>query len=410
MRWFLHLALKSYIVSGVLIVHWPDGGIGEYHGGERGPRRELRLRTTASVRRIALNPTLAFGECYMDGDVEPVGCDIYDLLDFFAQNEVRGGGMAVMRLHAVLRRTIRYRLQINPPDQSKRNVAHHYDWHEKIYSLFLDRDRQYSCAYFPTGSETLDEAQILKKRHLAAKLNIIRPGLRVLDIGCGWGGLALTLARDYGAQVVAITLSAEQLQTAQRRADTEGLSDRIEFRLMDYRALTGVFDRIVSVGMFEHVGVAQYNAFFNKLSDCLAPNGLALLHTIGRGGSPGVTNSWIAKYIFPGGYVPALSEVAGAVEQSGLMTCDVEILRGHYALTLHHWRQRFAANRDLIGSMTDERFCRMFEFYLAASEITFRRRRQVVYQFLLSHEQSAMPLTRDYIGEAERLWPIPLTV
>jgi cyclopropane-fatty-acyl-phospholipid synthase len=272
----------------------------------------------------------------------------------------------------------------------------------RLYSLFLDRDRQYSCAYFPRGDETLEEAQAAKKRHIAAKLCLDRRDLRVLDIGSGWGGLALTLARDYGARVTGITLSAEQLAESRARAAAEGLTDRVSFEMLDYRAVTQRFDRIVSIGMFEHVGVVHYRAFFDAVAHCLEPDGVALLHAIGRSDGPASTNPWIAKYIFPGGYCPALSEVLPPIEASGLVTADIEILRLHYAETLRHWRRRFAANRDMIGTLYDERFCRMFELYLAGSEIAFRREGHMVFQIQLAHRQTAVPLTRDYIIDAER--------
>jgi cyclopropane-fatty-acyl-phospholipid synthase len=293
--------------------------------------------------------------------------------------------------------------QFNPATRSRSNVAHHYDLNGRLYSLFLDRDRQYSCAYFPRGDETLEEAQAAKKRHIAAKLCLDRPDLSVLDIGCGWGGMALTLARDYGARVTGITLSTEQLAEARHRAAAEGLEDRVSFELLDYRAMDRRFDRIVSVGMFEHVGVPYYRAFCETVARCLAPDGVALLHAIGRSDGPGSTNPWIAKYIFPGGYCPALSEVLPPIENTGLVTTDIEILRLHYAETLRHWRWRFAANRDAIASLYDERFCRMWEFYLAGAELSFRREGGMVFQIQLAHDQRAVPLTRDYIAAAEHV-------
>ncbi len=278
----------------------------------------------------------------------------------------------------------------------------------RLYSLFLDRDRQYSCAYFARGGETLEEAQAAKKRHIAAKLLLDRPNLDVLDIGSGWGGMALTLARDFGARVTGITLSTEQLAESQARAAAEGLADRVSFELLDYRALHRRFDRIVSVGMFEHVGVVHYRQFFDVVKRCLAPDGVALLHAIGRSDGPGFTNPWLAKYIFPGGYCPALSEVFPAIEKAGLIVTDVEILRMHYAETLRHWRRRFASNRDAIQSIYDERFCRMFEFYLAGSELAFRREGQIVFQIQLTRDIQAVPLTRDYMVEAERAGRAPV--
>jgi cyclopropane-fatty-acyl-phospholipid synthase len=274
---------------------------------------------------------------------------------------------------------------------------------DRLYGLFLDRDWQYSCAYFATGKETLDEAQAAKKRHIAAKLLLDRPGLRVLDIGCGWGGMALTLARDYGARVLGVTLSTEQLARARRRAEEAGLADRVQFELLDYRdpALSGPFDRIVSVGMFEHVGINHYDAFFRRVNALLAPGGVALVHAIGRTAGPQTTNPWIARYIFPGGYSPALSEVLPAVERSGLIATDLEILRLHYAETLRHWRRRFAARRADAEALFDERFCRMFELYLAGSELSFRRMDHMVWQLQISRDLTTVPLTRDYIEAAE---------
>ena len=281
--------------------------------------------------------------------------------------------------------------------------AHHYDLNGRLYSLLLDRDRQYSCAYFPRGDETLDEAQAAKKRHIASKLLLDRPGLQVLDIGCGWGGMALTLARDYGARVLGITLSTEQLEAARARAASEGLADQVRFELRDYREVAEQFDRIVSVGMFEHVGIDHYNTFFHVVRRCLKPDGVALIHAIGRSDGPGATNPWIQKYIFPGGYSPALSEVLPPAERSGLVATDIEILRMHYAKTLRLWRANLAARRDAISALYDERFCRMFEFYLSGSELAFRLQGHMVWQLQLTQPNApTVPLTRDYMLEAER--------
>jgi cyclopropane-fatty-acyl-phospholipid synthase len=325
------------------------------------------------------------------------------VLDVLVCNlSANANALPAARLWSALRLLKRRLDQYNPAPRARRNVAHHYDLSGRLYSLFLDRDRQYSCAYFPHGDESLEDAQAAKKRHLAAKLCLTRPDLSVLDIGCGWGGLALTLARDYGARVTGITLSTEQLAEARNRAVAEGMTDRVSFELLDYRAMDRQFDRIVSVGMFEHVGVGYYRKFFDTVSRCLKPDGVALLHAIGRSDSPGSTNPWIAKYIFPGGYCPALSEVMPAIEKSRLVTTDIEILRLHYAETLRHWRWRFAANRDAIASLYDERFCRMWEFYLCGAELSFRREGGMVFQIQLAHDQSAVPLTRDYIAAAEQ--------
>jgi cyclopropane-fatty-acyl-phospholipid synthase len=328
--------------------------------------------------------------------------DISDLLDLLMCNlaNVRlGGTLAILRR---LRKLTRWLAQHNDSSRARRNVAHHYDLSGKLYDLFLDRDRQYSCAYFSAPGETLEEAQVGKKRHIAAKLRLDKPGLSVLDIGSGWGGLALDLARDCGAKVLGVTLSEEQIALARRRAQSAGLAERCRFELVDYRALSGTFDRIVSVGMFEHVGVPYYPAFFAKMHALLKDDGVALLHTIGRSDGPGVTNPWIAKYIFPGGYTPALSEIVPVIERAGLIVTDVEVLRLHYAETLKEWRRRFKAQWNAAAELYDERFCRMWEFYLAGAEMAFRREGQVVYQIQIARNIDALPVTRDYMFETER--------
>ena len=284
----------------------------------------------------------------MDGAITPVGCSIYDALDLLLANIAAGGRQPVMAAHALLGAAVKRWAQFNPARRAARNAAHHYDLNGRLYALLLDDDRQYSCAYFRTGEETLEEAQAAKKRHIAAKL-CLQPGLHVLDIGCGWGGLALTLAREHGVRVTGITLSQEQLATARARAHESGLADRVRFELLDYRALRGPFARIVSVGMFEHVGISHYRHFFQALCRSLAPGGVALVHSIGRSHGPAVTNPWLAKYIFPGGYSPALSEVMPAVEKSGLIATDIEVLRLHYAETLRHWRCRLSARHGAVA-------------------------------------------------------------
>jgi cyclopropane-fatty-acyl-phospholipid synthase len=292
----------------------------------------------------------------------------------------------------------------NPAERARRNVAHHYDLSGELYRLFLDADRQYSCAYFTTPELSIDEAQRAKKRHLAAKL-LLAPGQRILDIGSGWGGLALYLAEAGGGEVTGLTLSEEQQRESTLRAAATGLADRVSFRLEDYRHATGSFDRIVSVGMFEHVGINHYDAFFGKLRQLLKPDGVALLHSIGRMSGPWYTNSFIRKHIFPGGSIPALSEVIPAIERAGLWVTDVEILRLHYAETLLAWRQRFMAAQDRVRALYDDRFCRMWEFYLAACEVFFRRQDGMVFQLQLARARDAVPLTRDYITDAERSLP-----
>ena len=279
-------------------------------------------------------------------------------------------------------------------------MAHHYDLSGTLYDLFLDRDRQYSCAYFADPDDSLDAAQKNKKRHIAAKL-LLAPGARVLDIGSGWGGLALYLSEVSGAHVTGVTLSNEQVTVAQQRAEAAGLAEKVHFDLSDYREVRERLERIVSVGMFEHVGVGHYREFFATVRDLLTEEGVALLHSIGRADGPGATNPWVHKYIFPGGYVPALSEVLPAVEQAGLVVTDIEILRLHYAETLRAWRRNFNANRASIGEIYDERFCRMWEFYLASSEAAFRYGSLMVFQLQFAKRQDAVPLTRDYIADWE---------
>ncbi len=403
MRPMLDKVLKNLVVLGELDVIWPDGATTSY-AGDPGPSATVQFHDESVVRHLLYAPGMAIGEAYMNGTLTPVGCTIYDVLHvLLASVELAENRIPVLRAQALFNRMTRPLVQMNNARKAQRNVAHHYDLNGRLYSLFLDRDRQYSCAYFPRGDETIDEAQAAKKRHIAAKLLLDRPDLTVLDIGCGWGGMALTLARDYGARVTGITLSVEQLTEARARAQAEGLADRVSFELIDYRALDRGFDRIVSVGMFEHVGLPNYQAYFETVKRCLKPDGVALVHAIGRFDGPAATSPWLAKYIFPGGYSPALSEVFGPIERSGLRTTDIEILRLHYAKTLNHWRKRFAANRDTIASLYDERFCRMFEFYLAGSELAFAVQDHMVFQLQLTRRQDAVPLTRDYIIEAERV-------
>ena len=406
MRPVLDRLMGRFIIAGRFCIRYPDGNLVRFEGKVPGPEAAIDVRTNAALRHLILDPQLGVGERYMDGTLVPLGCTIYDVLDVLLHNQQIGGLHAGNTLQMLRRLLVRRWTQWNPAKQSRKNVAHHYDLGDQLYEQFLDRDWQYSCAYFPRGDETLEEAQEAKKRHIAAKLMLNRPGLKVLDIGCGWGGMGLTLARDYGAQVVGVTLSTEQLARARSRAAAAGLSERVAFEALDYRdpalLAMGPFDRVVSVGMFEHVGVNHYDAFFKRVRELLVPGGVALIHAIGRFDGPSATNAWIDKYIFPGGYSPSLSEIFGPVERSRLISTDLEILRLHYAETLRHWRKRFAARRDVVADMYDERFCRMFEFYLAASELAFRRQEHMIWQLQLSRELETVPLTRDYIAAAER--------
>lgn len=327
MQWALDLFLRRFITIGRLSVRSPDGRTRTCAGlPGSGAEASIALRDPRTVRKLVMNPELAVGEAYMDGGLVALDGTIDDVLDVILANlwaNPKGVRIAWLRRSiAQMRRPLD---QFNPPRRARQNVAHHYDLNGRLYSLFRDRDRQYSCAYFRRGDETLEEAQEGKKHHIAGKLRLDRPDLHVLDIGCGWGGMAITLARDYGARVTGITLSAEQLAEATARAEAEGLSNQVRFELLDYRAIHKSYDRIVSVGMFEHVGVNNYRTFFNVVQRALKPGGIALLHSIGQWDGPGTNNSWISKYIFPGAYCPALSEVMPAIERSGLVTTDIEV-------------------------------------------------------------------------------------
>jgi len=393
--------LERIIHHGDLKVVDADGKQTSYGDGQ-GLTVTIRLHDRSLHNKLAFNPYLYLGEAYMDGALtvdEPAG--IYELLELLLSNIGQGWAHPLASLVATVRRAKRRIDQYNPMGKAQANVAHHYDLDGGIYDLFLDEDKQYSCAYFERPGVSLEEAQLAKKRHIAAKLRI-EPGMRVLDIGCGWGGLGLYLAQETGAEVVGVTLSQEQHRVALRRAAEAGLGDKVKFGLRDYRTLDDQFDRIVSVGMFEHVGVGHYTEYFSNVRNLLKPDGAALIHTIGRLDGPGATNPWIAKYIFPGGYIPSLSEVAPVLENQHLMLTDLEVLRLHYAETLREWRRRFMAKRDFAARIYDERFCRMWEFYLAGSETSFRYEGMVVFQFQLTRQIGALPITRDYMVDWER--------
>jgi cyclopropane-fatty-acyl-phospholipid synthase len=389
--------LRRMIKTGNLTVHGPGGRT--YQAGDgTGPPVTIRL-TARGVRRILASASTGVGEAYMEEDLTIEQGSLWDLLEIAGKSGARGpkgrGSFAKRMRKAVLRRL----QQINDRAASRRNVAHHYDISNDLYRRFLDADMQYSCAYFPRPGMTLEEAQSAKKAHIAAKLNLT-PGMRVLDIGSGWGGMALTLAGEYGAQVTGVTLSTEQLALAQERAAAAGLAERARFELKDYRDLTGPFDRVVSVGMLEHVGAPNLRAYFETVKRLLTDDGVALIHTIGRMTPPATTSGFTQKYIFPGGYIPALSEVTAAVQDAGLWITDMEILRLHYAETAKHWRLRFLADPE-IPKLYDARFRRMWEFYLAGAELGFRYGTHMVAQLQLAKRADVLPITRDYIHERE---------
>ena len=400
----LRLFLKKLIGTGTLTIVDAGGTAHKFSGSRPGPAVTIRLHDRWIPWWLFFNPTVAGGEAYMEGRLTIENATLYDFLDLVARNMRDADYGSAKSISTRLRRIVRPLQQFNPIARSKRNVAHHYDLSGALYDLFLDKDRQYSCAYFASGNDSLEVAQERKKRHIAAKL-LVGPGQTVLDIGSGWGGLALYLAHQTGARVTGVTLSEEQLKASLQRARESGDGERVEFHLRDYRQQTGRFDRIVSVGMFEHVGVTHFHRFFGKVKSLLAEDGVALLHTIGRTDGPGVTDPWIRKYIFPGGYIPALSEIVAAIEHAGLVITDVEVLRLHYAETLRHWRKRFLANRTKVAALYDERFCRMWEFYLAGSEVSFRYLNTVVFQIQMACSLTAAPMTRDYMTDHDRTQP-----
>ena len=405
MMWLLDKALRRVVREGELTVI-DAGGIPHHYGAPSAtrPRVVVRLTNRATPGRIARNPSLGAGEAYMDERLLLEQGDIHDLLDLFTWNR-RFERRSDARIARSIRRKPSHLLDWirtqNRERRARRNVAHHYDLSARLYDLFLDDDRQYSCAYFTDPANSLEQAQADKKAHIAAKL-ALAPGQRVLDIGCGWGGMALYLHAKAGVDVLGITLSEEQLKIARERAEAAGVADRVKFELIDYRRVEGRFDRIVSVGMFEHVGPANFRTFFAKCRALLADDGVMLLHTIGRMGERRPTDAWTTKYIFPGGYVPTLSEMAQASEATRLIISDVETLRLHYGYTLEHWLRRTQAHRAEIEAMYDARFFRMWEFYLAGSLTGFMNGNTVNYQVQYVRERRALPLTRDYMGEAER--------
>jgi len=398
MHWLLQALVGRFIHRGNFRVTIPDGQVFNFGDGTGKPVA-VRFTTRSTLREVLFDPELKFGEAYMDGTLVVEEGTITDVLHVLCQNdaEAKRWGRPLYLLRYLKRRW----QQRNPKPKAQHNVAHHYDLDERLYSLFLDADRQYSCGYFESPGQSLDDAQLAKKRHLAAKL-LMQRGQSVLDIGCGWGGLALYLAEFCGARVQGITLSKEQHALAQQRAAEKQLSGQVDFLLEDYRDVKGPFDRIVSVGMFEHVGLTVYDTFFRKCADLLSDDGVFLLHSIGRSEGPGITNPWVAKYIFPGGYIPALSEVLPYIERAGLLVTDIEILRMHYAETLKAWRERILAHKNQVERLYDPRFVRMWEFYLAAAEVNFRDHAAMVFQIQLSKRQGVVPMTRDYILHEER--------
>jgi len=390
--------LSRMVRHGTMTVTGPDGASRTFGGEGPGPDIAIRVIDPALDRKLILSPRLAFAEAYMDGGLEFTRGGLRDLMQLYQVNKARRRRSAA---EAGWRRSLRLVRQFaarNNPIRARRNAAHHYDIGNDLYRLFRDADMQYSCGYFPRGDESIDDAQIAKKRHIAAKL-MLRPGQRVLDIGCGWGGMAIYLAKTSGVEVLGVTLAEEQLRLARERAAAAGVADRVRFELLDYRKVEGAFDRIVSVGMMEHVGAGQFDTYFRTVSRLLKPDGVALIHSIMTTRSRSHTDPFTQKYIFPGGYVPSASETLAAVEGSRLWLLDFEVWRKHYAFTLRHWYDRFMARRDEARAMYDERFCRMWELYLTGFESAFETGNLAVMQLQLGHARDVVPLSRNYLAD-----------
>jgi cyclopropane-fatty-acyl-phospholipid synthase len=399
MKFALQSLLNSCIRQGSLTLELPDGDRLKAGDGSGLPLT-ITLTDRRAGRELVLNPELAFGELYTDGRLLVSGGSVFDVLELLGHNLPDLSPPQMGRVRHALRTAFDRWRRPNSEKLARHNVHHHYDIDDRIYSLFLDSDRQYSCGYFESQKETLEEAQLAKKRHIAAKL-LVPPGASVLDIGSGWGGLALYLSDVCEAEVTGLTLSPEQLKVSERRASERKLGDRVHFLLQDYRALDHSFDRVVSVGMFEHVGARDYDTFFSVVRRSLKDDGVALLHSIGRLDGKSPTNPWFEKYIFPGSHVPSLAEVLPSIEKSGLIVTDIEILRLHYADTLAAWRSRFLSHRAEAEAVLGDRFCRMWEFYLASAEAGFRYGGLMVFQIQLARKLDVVPRTRNYIGEEE---------
>ena len=394
--------LKSFIRTGTLNVIDADGKT-HIFGGTPGPEVTMRLTDPTLYKTLFFNPELAAGEAYMDGRMSFENSTLRDFLTLFSVNRLSLGSYPLQKVLRKISRGLKRFQQSNPVGKAQKNVAHHYDIGNDFYRLFLDKGMQYSCAYFINDDNTLEEAQQNKLRLIASKLNL-KTGQRVLDIGCGWGDMALYLARMENVSVLGVTLSKEQCSLANEKAKQLGLADRARFELRDYRDVTDRFDRIVSVGMFEHVGVHHYGEFFGKVNQLMTDDGVMLLHSIGHMSPPGTASPWLRKYIFPGAYSPALSEVFTAVEQNSLWVTDLEFLRLHYAKTLAHWERRFQTNRAKVAQMYDERFCRMWEFYLISAEMMFRTGSQLVFHMQLAKKRDAAPIVRDYVTDMQRAY------
>ncbi|MBR0655536.1 SAM-dependent methyltransferase [Plastoroseomonas arctica] len=390
--------LTRFIRNGQMRLIDAEGTTHVFGGQGPGPVVTLRISDPKLYNRIALNPELHAGEAYMDGTLTfEDGSDVGDFMTLFSYNR---SGLASAPSQQLLRsawRGLKRWHQANPLGKAAENARHHYDLKTELYRLFLDAGLNYSCAFFEhPETDTLEQAQEAKLARITAKL-AAKPGMVVAEVGSGWGSMAIHIAKTTGARVVAINVSPEQIRVARDRAEEAGVAGLVEFRELDYRVLEGRFDRVVSVGMMEHVGIGNFDAYFGKIRSLLTDDGFAMVHCIGRMRPPGTTGPFIRKYIFPGGYVPSLSEVFAATERMGLWVADMEVLRLHYHYTLQHWRRRFAANRAQAAALYDERFCRMWEWYLAAVDVGFQNGSNMVFQLLLSSQVDAVPIVRDYM-------------
>ena len=392
--------LQKVVKTGNLRIIDAGGKIHDCGDGS-GPRCTMRIHRRLLEYKLVFNPPLYLGEGYMDGELDLTEGTLRDFIEIIARNYHHLENNRLVKFGFALGGHVRRVKQYNPIGKAQKNVAHHYDLSGQLYDLFLDADRQYSCAYFRSGKESLEQAQADKKRHLAAKLLFDKPDMKLLDIGSGWGGLGLYLAQAGDCEVTGVTLSTEQHKVSQERAKKAGLDERVQFHLRDYREDNNTYDRIVSVGMFEHVGKKNYREFFDKVKDLLKDDGVFVLHSVGRVNEPGPVNPFIRKYIFPGTDVPTLGEVLPVIEDAMMIVTDVEVLRIHYAETLRIWHERFQANRDKVKELYDERFCRMWEAYLIGCEMGFRYQGLMVFQIQITKDINAVPLTRDYIYEWE---------
>ena len=398
----LSTLLRRVIRRGTLHVYDADGRRHTFSGVPAEPVVTMRLHNKSLYTKFFFNPELYVGEAYMDGELTfEEGSTCYDFLELFSINRSGLTGHPIQNILRYIWRSLRRIEQYNPIGKALKNASHHYDLSDDFYRLFLEDDLQYTCAYFRSPDDTLEEAQLNKKHHVCAKLKI-EDGMRIAELGCGWGGLALYLAQVADVEVTAVNLSIEQIRVARVRARELGLEDRVHFEHMDYRELQGTYDRVVSVGMLEHVGYRHYDEFFVKFRSLLKEDGFGLIHSIGRNAPPGTVSSFIRKYIFPGGYAPSLSEILAVTERQRFWIADCEILRMHYYYTLQHWRARFMANWDQAAAIYDERFCRMWEFYLISSQLAFLNGSEMTFHLVLANKRDSVPIVRDYMVDDER--------